>query len=149
MMDDIDRDILNEIQSAFPISSRPFRDLGERLVLSEADVLTRVKRLKNVGVIRRIGGNFHSGKLNFTSTLCAAKVPDEKMDHFVQVVNSYPGVTHNYLRLHDYNVWFTFIAPSMEQIEEALDTISEKTGVTEILNLPAVKMFKIKVDFEV
>ena len=149
MMDGIDRDILNEIQSDFPITRRPFRDLGQRLDLSEADVLARVKRLKEVGVIRRIGGNFHSGRLNFTSTLCAAKVPDEKLDPFVREVNSYPGVTHNYLRGHDYNVWFTFIAPSMEEIEKSLDKISEKTGVTEVLNLPAVKMFKIKVDFEV
>ena len=148
-MDDIDREILNEIQSAFPLSSRPYRELGERLHLSEDEVLERVKQLKKSGIIRRIGGNFHSGKLNFTSTLCAAKVPEAKMERFVHVVNRYPGVTHNYLRAHDYNVWFTFIAPSMEEIEQALVRISEETGVTDILNLPAERMFKIKVDFEV
>ena len=71
------------------------------------------------------------------------------MDKFVQVVNSYPGVTHNYLRNHDYNVWFTFIAPRMSDIDMALKEISEGTGVGQILNLPAVKVFKIKVNFEV
>jgi DNA-binding Lrp family transcriptional regulator len=76
-------------------------------------------------------------------------VSEEKIDDFVAVVNSYPGVTHNYLRKNEYNVWFTFIAPSMSHIENALREISEKTGVKELHSLPAVKMFKIRVDFEV
>jgi DNA-binding Lrp family transcriptional regulator len=148
-MDDIDRDILNEIQSDFPIAVRPFQELGKRLGLSEAKVLERVKRLKDEGIIRRIGGNFHSNRLEHTSTLCAAKVPEEKLDDFVRVVNSYSGVTHNYLRNNTYNVWFTFIAPSMERIEASLDEISRKTGVNEICNLPAIRMFKVKVDFAI
>jgi DNA-binding Lrp family transcriptional regulator len=148
-MDDTDKKILNEIQSDFPISSRPFHDLGKRLGLPEADVFERIRRLKEVGIIRRIGGNFHSGRLNFTSTLCAAKVPEEKIEDFVDIVNQYPGVTHNYLRNHEYNIWFTFIAEDMAYIESALEKISEETGVKDILNLPAVKTFKIKVDFEV
>ncbi|MBW2064285.1 MAG: AsnC family transcriptional regulator [Deltaproteobacteria bacterium] len=148
-MDDTDKVILNEIQSDFPVEQRPYLDLGKRLGLSERDVIERVKRLKDRGIIRRIGGNFHSKKLNFTSTLCAAKVPEDKLDQFVRVVNSYPGVTHNYRRNHDYNVWFTFIAPNMAEIERSLNEISRKTGVEEIRNLPAVRTFKIKVDFEV
>jgi DNA-binding Lrp family transcriptional regulator len=148
-MDDVDRAIINEIQSDFPITPRPYRELGKRFKLSEAEVIERLKGLKSEGVIRRIGGNFNSKRLNFTSTLCAAKVPKGKMDRFVEVVNGYPGVTHNYLRNHDYNVWFTFIAQNKDLIERALEEISGATGVTEIINLPAVKQFKIKVDFEV
>jgi len=148
-MDNTDKKILNEIQSDFPIVSRPYLELGERLNLSEDDVVKSVKRLKDKGVIRRIGGNFHSGRLDFASTLCAAKVPEEEIDHFVEVVNRYPGITHNYLRDHDYNIWFTFIAQDKNFIEEALKKISAETGVTEIRNLPAVKTFKIKVDFEI
>lgn len=148
-MDDVDRAIVNEIQSDFPITLRPYHELGKRFQLSEAEVLERLKRLKAEGVIRRIGGNFNSKSLDFTSTLCAAKVPEEKLDRFVEVVNSYPGVTHNYLRNHKYNVWFTFIAQNVHLIEKALKEISGATGVTEIINLPAVKQFKIKVDFEV
>ncbi|HIC86417.1 MAG TPA: Lrp/AsnC family transcriptional regulator, partial [Desulfobacterales bacterium] len=110
-MDQVDRSILNEIQSHFPITSRPYQEVATRLNLSEEEVIQRVRRLKEIGVIRRIGGNFHSYRLNFTSTLCAAKVPEEKLDQFVEVVNGYPGVTHNYLRDNPYNVWFTFIAP--------------------------------------
>jgi DNA-binding Lrp family transcriptional regulator len=148
-MNKTDRNILNEIQSDFPISSRPYHDLGIRLDLTEDEVIEAVGRLKDEGVIRRIGGNFHSAQLNFVSTLCAAKVPEEKIDMFVEVVNDYPGVTHNYLRKNAYNIWFTFIAEEMAHIDDALREISGKTGVTEILNLPAEKMFKIKVDFEV
>lgn len=148
-MDRLDREIINEIQSAFPIVQRPFAEVAKRLGTTEEDVLARVRTLKEKGIIRRIGGNFHSTKLNFTSTLCAAKVPREKLERFVEIVNGYSGVTHNYLRGHEYNVWFTFIAQDMETIESNLKEISEKTGVTSILNLPSVRMFKIKVDFEV
>ena len=148
-MDNTDKKILNEIQSHFPISSRPFHELGKRLNLPESDVLERIRGLKEDGIIRRIGGNFHSGRLNFTSTLCAARVPEEKIEHFVKTVNHYPGVTHNYLRNHAYNIWFTFIAKDMDYIEDALKKISDETGATEIRNLPAVKTFKIKVDFEI
>ena len=148
-MDDKDRAILNEIQSDFPISSRPYREVGKRMDLSESEVFERVKKLKTDGVIRRIGGNFDSRRLDFRSTLCAAKVPEEDVEDFVRVVNAYPGVTHNYQRNHDYNIWFTFIAPSMSHIEGALEEISSSTSATEIVNLPAVKRFKIKVDFEV
>ena len=148
-MDETDKRILNEIQSDFPIAPRPFDELGKRVDLSEPEVIERVKKLKDEGIIRRIGGNFHSAHLNFRSTLCAAKVPEKKLDHFVKVVNRYPGVTHNYLRNHAYNIWFTFIAEDMAFIENALREISGETGVADILNLPAVRTFKIKVDFEV
>jgi len=148
-MDKIDKRILNKIQSGFPVVSRPYLELGQGLGLSEHEVMERLGRLKQEGIIRRIGGNFRSDRLNFKSTLCAAKVPEEKIKHFVEVVNRYPGVTHNYLRSHSYNVWFTFIAEDVAYIENALAGISKETGVTEILNLPAVRMFKIKVDFEV
>ena len=148
-MNETARKIVNEIQSDFPLSTRPYKDLADRLGLTEKEVIDTVARLKNTGVIRRIGGNFHSAKLDFVSTLCAARVPVEKLERFVETVNSYPGVTHNYLRSHPYNIWFTFIAETMDRIDEQLRDISEATGVTGILNLPAETMFKIKVDFEV
>lgn len=148
-MDSLDRKILNEIQSNFPVSPRPFFDLGERLDMSEDVIIERIKRLKTEGVIRRIGGSLNSRKLDFTSTLCAARVSAQKMDAFVAEVNSYKGVTHNYLRKNDYNVWFTFIGPSVEYIEKCLAEIRRKTGVENILNMPAVRTFKIRVEFEI
>ena len=148
-MEKKEKALLNEIQSNFPIVSRPFEEIGNRLDLTEDEVINAVKRLKDSGVIRRIGGNFHSRRLDYTSTLCAAKVPEDKIERFVQMVNRYPGVTHNYLRNNAYNVWFTFIAEDMEVIERSLREIAQETGIHDILNLPAEEMYKIKVDFEV
>ena len=148
-LDDIDKVIVNRIQSEFPITSRPYLAVAQELGLSEKEVLDRVARLKKEGIIRRIGGNFVPGKLGFVSTLCAARVPADDIEHFAEVVNRYPGVTHNYQRNNDYNVWFTFISPSMEEIEANLKKIAAETGVDDILNLPATRVFKIKAQFEV
>ena len=146
-IDNIDRDILNQIQSDFPITSRPYRSIADKLGLTEEEVLKRVYRLKESGIIRRIGGNFTPEKLGFVSTLCAARVPEEKINRFADVVNRYPGVTHNYRRENKYNIWFTFIAPSMEEINISLKQIAVETGVADILNLPATRVFKIKAEF--
>jgi DNA-binding Lrp family transcriptional regulator len=148
-LDSTDSAILNRIQSDFPITSRPFLTVADELELTEDEVLERVARLKADGIIRRIGGNLVPGKLGFVSTLCAASVPADKIDRFAEIVNRYPGVTHNYQRDNTYNVWFTFIAPSMEEIEDNLRKIVEDTGVEDILNLPATKVFKIRAEFEV
>ena len=147
-MDDTDRKILNRIQSNFPITSHPYRTIAQELDLEESDVIHRLLQLKESGIIRRIGGNFFPEKLGFVSTLCAAKVPQDKIDSFADVVNRYPGVTHNYQRDNAFNIWFTFIAPSMEDIEEKLTEIARDTGVENIINLPATRVFKIKAHFD-
>ena len=148
-LDSTDKAILNRIQADFPITPRPFMAVADELGLTEKEVLKRVGRLKDEGIIRRIGGNFVPGKLGFVSTLCAARVPADKIEDFAEVVNSYPGVTHNYQRDNEYNVWFTFISPSMDEIEANLKQIAEDTGVSDILNLPATKVFKIRAQFDV
>jgi len=147
-LDDTDRKILNRIQSDFPITPRPFLLIAEEFGLSEKDVIRRLIRLKKNGIIRRIGGNFYPEKLGFVSTLCAAKVPADKIDRFADAVNRYPGVTHNYLRDSVFNIWFTVIAQSREEIGEVLEEISRETGVEDILNLPATEVFKIRAQFD-
>jgi siroheme decarboxylase len=146
-LDRQDRLILNEIQRNFPVTHRPFLALARRLGMKEKEILERVQRLKEAGIIRRIGASFSARAVGFSSTLCAARVPSEKIDKFVSVVNSYPGVTHNYEREGDYNLWFTLIAPSRKRIEEILAAISRRTGVRPILDLPATQTLKIAVDF--
>ncbi len=148
-IDDTDRAILNRIQSDFPIDPRPYRVVARELGITEKEMLQRVVRLKENGIIRRIGGNFVPAKLGFVSTLCAARVPSEKIELFARIVNRYPGVTHNYQRDNKYNVWFTFIAESMDEIDANLKQIAAETGVQDILNLPATKVFKIKAQFDV
>ena len=147
-MDELDKAILNRIQTRFPLTPRPFATIADELAITEDEVISRVAGLKDEGIIRRIGGNFVPGKVGFVSTLCAAQVPREKLELFARTVNTFPGVTHNYLREDAFNVWFTFIAPSMEIIRENLATIAKKTGVDRILNLPATHGFKIKAKFD-
>ncbi len=146
-MDATDKAILNRIQSNFPVSSRPYAVIADEFDISEDEVINRVQRLKSIGIIRRIGGNFVPGKLGYVSTLCSGKVPEDKIESFARAVNQYTGVTHNYVRENDYNVWFTFIAPSMELIKKNLTAISLKTGIADIINLPATHVFKIKAHF--
>jgi len=148
LIDDINRTILNRIQSDFPLTPRPYLTIAEDLGLSEDDVLKRLKQLKKEDIIRRIGGNFVPEKLGFVSTLCAASVPENKIDLFAAIVNQFPGVTHNYRRNNEFNIWFTFIAPSMDEIHEYLDRIRLESGINDVINLPATKVFKIKAQFD-
>jgi len=147
-MDKTDRKILNIIQTEFPVEKEPFKFLGEAIGIIEDEALDRGKKLKERGIIRRIGAVFDTGKMGFASTLCAARVSEEKVEEFVDIVNSCSGVTHNYRRSHEYNIWFTFIAPSEEEIERSLDEIREKTGVDDILNMPVRRKFKIDASFD-
>ena len=125
-LNDADKKILDIIQSNFPLSSRPYKVIGDEIGMEEEEVLANVLNLKKQGIIRRLGANFQSKKLGFRSTLCAAKVPDDKLDLFIQEVNAKKGVTHNYLRKHEYNVWFTLIGPSWENVCETLAGITAK-----------------------
>ncbi|MBF0572924.1 MAG: Lrp/AsnC family transcriptional regulator [Desulfamplus sp.] len=148
-IDDTDKNILNRIQTSFPIHPNPYKLISKELGISEDELLQRLIKMKNNGIIRRIGGNFGPYKLGFFSTLCAASVSDDKLEIFTTVVNRYSGVTHNYMRSHRYNIWFTFIAESMNIIEKNLKEISKETGVDDILNLPATDVFKISANFKV
>lgn len=148
-LDKTDRSIINHIQSDFPLTKRPFKTIADDLGLTEEEVIERVRQLKQNDIIRRIGGNFVPEKLGFVSTLCAARVPADKIERFARTVNRYSGVTHNYQRDNEYNIWFTFIAPSMAEIEANLAEISKATGIDDILNLPATHVFKIKAEFNV
>ncbi len=146
-LDPVDKQILNIIQSGFPIAPRPYQIIANDIGISEEDAFKRVQNLKSSKLVRRLGANFQSSKLGFRSTLCAAKVPEEKMEEFTQRINGIVGVTHNYLRKHEFNIWFTLIASSWEKVEETLADITKDTGIP-ILNLPASIMYKIKVNFQ-
>ena len=142
------KEILNNIQVDFPIDSRPYKILAERLGLHEDELIERINEMKEDMLIRRIGGNFSPDRLGYHSTLCAAKVPEDKIELFTKTVNAYSGVTHNYKRDHEFNIWFTFIAHSVEIIKNSLTQIQKITGVDTILNLPATKVFKISANFK-
>lgn len=144
-MDTIDKKLLNLMQNEIPIDKRPFKILGEKLLITENEVLKRVNKLKSEGIIRRIGGIFNSRKIGYTSTLCAAKVPENKINEVASCINEYCEVTHNYLREDEYNMWFTVITHSEESLNNILKEIKEKTALNEIMSLPSIKLFKVKV----
>ncbi|NPV26359.1 MAG: Lrp/AsnC family transcriptional regulator [Firmicutes bacterium] len=146
-MEAVDRKLLNMIQTDFPITTAPYRIIGERLGLTEAEVLARIAKLRQQGIIRRLGATFDSQRLGYHSTLCAVKVPVDRVEEVAALINKYPGVTHNYLREHEYNLWFTLIVPTPEDLHATIMEIQARTGLP-VLNLPADKMFKIRVNFD-
>lgn len=148
-MDITDKKLINLVQNGLPAESRPFLALAEELNITEKEVIERLEVLKKQGYIRRIGGIFNSKKLGYVSTLCAISVPKEKIEEVSEIISSYEEVTHNYIREHYYNIWFTIIASSKERIDAIIEDIKLRTSINELLNLPSVKLFKIKATFDV
>ena len=147
-LDNIDRSILNIIQSGFPVDPHPYQVIADGTGITEEEAHRRVMAMKQGGVIRRIGASYDSRGLHFTSTLCSVKVPPALVETVVAKINSYVEVTHNYQRSHAYNIWFTVIAESPARISQILKEIEAATGCPEIRNMPALKNFKVKVDFK-
>lgn len=146
-LDELDRKLLDIIQADFPLAPRPYLELGGKLGISEVEAYERVRKMRSSGLIRRMGANFQSSRLGFASTLCAAKVPRDRLQAFIEAVNAIPGVTHNYERDHEYNIWFTLISRSREEASAILKDLEAVTGIV-ALNLPATRLFKIRVNFE-
>lgn len=147
-LDPMDRKLLKLIQVNFPLVPEPYRALGEALGIQEEEVISRIKLLLDEGIIRRLGGIFDSRKLGYSGTLCTMSVAEDRIDEVAVVVNSFPGVTHNYLREHVFNMWFTVLAESKERLEQILNQIRERTGIEEIITLPSENIFKIRVNFD-
>jgi len=146
--DQIDIKILDTLQNEFPLEERPFLALARQLGISEADVLERIAAMKASGLIRRIGGIFDSGRMGYYSTLCAMEVPAGRISEVGEIINRLPGVTHNYLRDHAFNIWFTLTASSPEKAARILSELEKDLGLP-ISSMPTLKVYKIKVSFEV
>jgi DNA-binding Lrp family transcriptional regulator len=144
-LDEQSRQILAIIQAEFPLCRSPYREIARRVGLSEQAVYERVAALRQSGLIRRIGGVVSSQKLGYVGTLVAMRVPPERVDEFAAVINALPNVTHNYLRDHHYNVWFTLTALSAYELAETVAHIRDTTGITDVLDLPSLSTFKIDV----
>ncbi|MEA4926492.1 MAG: AsnC family transcriptional regulator [Syntrophomonadaceae bacterium] len=145
--DNIDRRILDLLQNDFPVSIQPYQAMADTLQISEEELIARVAAMKASGLIRRIGGIIDSRRLGFYSTLCAVSVPEGKIDEAARVINQQPGVTHNYLRDHEYNMWFTLTTTSPEKSAEILQELQAELGL-DIITMPAEKIYKIKVSFQ-
>jgi DNA-binding Lrp family transcriptional regulator len=136
------------VQEEIPITERPYAQLAEGLGLSEDDVINRLNVFKERGVIRRMGGVFDSRSLGYKGTLCGLKVPEDRIEEVGEIINEYVGITHNYLRRHEYNMWFTLLAQSQEKADQILAEICQRTGLNDLLNLPSQRFFKVRVRFD-
>lgn len=146
-LDRVDIELLNIIQDEFPLTARPYFSLAERLNTSEQEIIRRLKRLKDIGIIRRIGAVFDSREMGYYSTLCACSVPAEQVERTAAIINQVRGVTHNYQRDHAWNLWFTLTVENEEKARVILRELESKIGFP-IASMPAKKLYKIKVSFE-
>jgi len=145
-MDNIDRSILRIIQTTFPFDRRPYKKIAEDTGISEEEALGRIERLKSSGIIRRIGAIINPRRIGWVSTLCAADVKPGMIETYASVVNAFPEVTHNYVRVGSPNCWFTIIAPDEKRCKDIIHEISSMLGI-ELIDLPARRVFKIDVQF--
>lgn len=146
-MDAADRKLLNILQHDFPDAVEPYREIAEGLGLTEQEVMTRIERLKQEGVIRRIGAVIDGKKLGYCSSLCACRIPQDCIKEWTSAVLEIPFITHNYVRDHEYNVWFTLTVPTAEQAQGLIKDLENRFHV-QIWSMPAKKTYKIKVSFE-
>ena len=146
----MENELLYEMQNAFPMAQRPFEAVAQKLGTSEEEVLTIVQKLKNEKIIRQTSAIFDTKRLGYTSSLVAFKVDEDKVDEAAEIINQHPGVSHNYLRNHDYNIWFTMaVAPDSKLgLEKTIEILKEQTGAQDAITLPTLKMFKISVKMD-
>jgi DNA-binding Lrp family transcriptional regulator len=147
-MDTVDRRLLNALQEAVPLVPRPFAALGQHLGLSEEELLTRTRQLKEEGIIRQIGPIFSSRRLGYQSTLAAFRVEQQRLDQVAAGINAHPGVSHNYSRNHRYNLWFTLTLPPGHNPGQEVARLAQASDVDDYLNLPLLRLFKIGVHFD-
>lgn len=147
-LDEIDKKLLNKIQLNFPLDVHPFRILADEFGTSEQEIINRISRLNREGAIRRIGPIINSNEAGRVGTLVALKVPEKDIDNVAEKINAYNEVSHNYLRLANYNIWFTLSAANQECLEEVLAEIKKEIQYP-MINLPTSKLFKIGVNFKI
>lgn len=148
-IDSLDKQILNEIQWQFPLVNRPFLEISKRYNVSEDEVLERIRTLKRTGLIRQINAIFDTRRLGYKSTLVAFSVLQDKLEQVANMVNSHPGVSHNYERNHEYNLWFTLAVPPSGDMKRDLEHMASQVGVIKYRVLPTLKLYKIGVKLDV
>jgi DNA-binding Lrp family transcriptional regulator len=146
-LDATDRVLLEHLQARFPLAPRPFSVLAEPMELDEAQVLERTRGLKAAGMIREISAIFDTRRLGYESTLVAFHVPDAALEAVADKVSAHSGVSHNYARPHYFNLWFTLAVPPGDSLASAIERLATEAGVDDWLNLPALRVFKIKTHF--
>ncbi len=143
--DAIDRRLLNDFQSAIPLSPRPYRVIAEQLGITEFEVIERLGRLTDSGTISRVGPVFRPKRVG-VSTLAAMAVPRERLDAVAAMVSSYAAVNHNYEREHAFNLWFVLTAADQGRLSAVIAEIAERSGLS-VLDLPMLAEYHINLGF--
>ncbi|HEV2773212.1 MAG TPA: AsnC family transcriptional regulator [Thermoleophilaceae bacterium] len=149
-LDELDKRLLNLLQGMFPLEPRPFVRVGELAGITEKEVLRRTERLLDDRIIRQITPIFDTRVLGYRSMLVAARVDPEHPWRAARAINAHPGVTHNYLRNHDFNMWFTIAVEPTSQLglDGTLEVLAAEAGATSMRQLPTLRLFKIRMDLE-
>lgn len=147
-MDNLDKEILNEIQWIFPLVTQPYVEIAKKFKISQEELMKRLAELKKIGVIRQLSAIFDTRKLGYKSALIAMSIEPEKLDHVAAQINKHPGVSHNYERNHEYNLWFTLAVPPGSDLKTEVDKFSKLSGIKKIRLLPTIKLFKIGVKLD-
>lgn len=148
-MDAIDQELLNKLQAGIKLVPQPFQVIADEFGIEEEEVLARTKQLKG-NSIRQLSAIFDTRTLGYKSSLVAAKIPEERLDQAAQIINQHPGVTHNYKRNHDYNLWFTIAVPPNSKIglEKTVELLGKLAEVEVIRLMPTLKLYKIGVQLD-
>ncbi len=147
-LDQTDRSLVNLMQRDFPLVEEPFAVLGEKLGLSEAEVLRRAQELRGKKIIRILGPVFNSRSLGYQSTLVAMRVPENRIEQAAQIITLHSGVGHNYQRDHQYNLWFTLAIRGDDDLRKTLSEFEKQIQPESMFELPATKLFKIRLFFD-
>ncbi len=148
-LDDLDRTILNRIQIEAPLAKRPFQVLAREFGISEEEMIERVRRMGDMGIVRRLGPILNYPAWGMSGVLVAAKVKDEHVEKTRAFIQNYPEITHAYLRDHEWNLWFTVIAEDEVKRDKIIDRLGEQARLEDIRKLPQARSFKLGVKFEI
>ena len=149
-LDDLDKRLLNLMQGSFPIAQKPYQHVAAEAGIDESEVIARVQRLIDERIIRQVTPIFDTRALGYSSMLVAAKVDAENPWRAASVINEHPGVSHNYLRNHEFNIWFTIATEpdSPLGVDGTLEVLAKLAGAESVRQLPTLKLFKIRMDLE-
>ena len=147
-MDNLDREIINELQEGFPVTDRPYAEVAEKLGTSEAILLQKLGEMLDGGLLSRFGPMYHAAQLGGALSLCAMQAPKESFDIVADKVNSFPQVAHNYEREHRLNMWFVLATETPGELQETLDAIENETG-QRVYNMPKLEEFYVGLRFKV
>ena len=148
-MDNLDKEILNEIQWTFPLVSQPYHEIAKKFNVSVEEIKKHLINLKQSGVLRQLSAIFDTRRLGYKSSLVAMEIEPDKLDFIASQINRHPGVSHNYERNHQFNLWFTLAVPPGSDLKSEVDKFLKLDGIKKFRLLPTIQLFKIGVKLDI